>query len=235
MTRMNDAFREAIKALSETLKQLLSAAKIVHGNHADTLSDHVRDLAKCFLKQFRYIATAVDDWRAYVKSGSSAALNPGFIVNIKEVALQVQDFSRNAKALCDEIAHLTSKETSWRKRRAAAGKREEEEELGAGDPLSELPLATSAQVIEVIDKLQEAINKTFHFSLEFGLGYTYRSFQGQADMQTQAGAAFTNPDHLPLNPFVVDVEVITVMAVTLGRQVIDLERLVENKKGQADE
>jgi hypothetical protein len=235
MIQMNDAFQEAIKALSETLRQLFSAAKIVHGNHADTLSDHVRDLAKCFLKQFRYIAAGVDDWLAYVKSGSSGPLSAGFVANIKEVALQAQDFSPNANVLCEKIALLVSTRSTMWKRRAAAQKRREEE-LGADNPSNELPLPTSAQVLEVIDKLQEAISKTFQFSLEFGLGKVYWSFQLETNnlKTTQASVAGVNSNCLQLNPFMVDVEDITVTAMALKRQVIDLESLVENMKGKAD-
>jgi hypothetical protein len=76
MIQMNNAFQGAIKALSEVLEQLLSAAKIVHGNHTDTLSDHIRNLAECFLKQFHYIEPAVDDWHAYVKCSFSGPLSP---------------------------------------------------------------------------------------------------------------------------------------------------------------
>jgi hypothetical protein len=245
MVQMNDAFREGIKPLSETLKQLLSVAKILHGCHADALSDHVRDLAEGFLKMFRYIATAVNDWRIYVKYSPCAPLSPGFVAKITSIMRQVEDFSRKANMLCEKITLLASTETSKWKSRAATGKRRKEEEgLGTNDPSNELPLATSAQVLEVLEKLLEAISKTFQFSLEFGLGLYWNS-QLQANTTTLAGAADVNPfmvdseevnsNCLPVNPFTIDVDVITVTAVMLKQQVIDLEGLVKNQKGKADE
>jgi hypothetical protein len=236
MIQMNDAFQEAIKALSEALEQLLSAAKIVHGNHTDTLSDHVRNLAECFLKQFRYIEPAVDDWHAYVKCGFSGPLSPGFVANITSVTHNVEDFSRNTYVLCEKITLLASTKISMRRRMAAAGKRrKEEKELGADDPLNELTLATSAQVLEVFDKVQEAISKTFQFSLEFGLGNAYWSPQPEMNKTTQAGTADVNSKCHPLNPFIVDAELIIATAVTLKQQISHLERLVENQKGKANE
>jgi hypothetical protein len=198
MVQMNDAFQEGIKPLSETLKQLLSVAKILHGCHADALSDHVRDLAECFLKQFCYITTAVNDWRIYVKYSPSTPLSPGFVAKITSIMRRV--LSRNANMLCEKITLLASTETSKWKSRAATGKRRKEEEgLGANDPSNELPLATSTQVLEVLEKLLEAISKTFQFLLEFGLGLYWNS-QLQVNTTTLAGTA-------DVNPFMVDEEV----------------------------
>jgi hypothetical protein len=39
----------------------------------------------------------------------------------------------------------------------------------------------------------------------------------------------------PLNPFIVDVELIIAMAETLKQQISHLERLVKNQKGKANE
>jgi hypothetical protein len=221
MIQMNADFQEAIKALSGTLKQLLSAAKIVRDRQADTLSDHVTDLAECFLKQFHYITATVSDWHVYVKSGSSAPLSDEFIASITDLALKTEDFTQTTNVLCEKITVLAStKTTRWKRKVAARTQRTEEEELAPDDPLNELPLASSAQVLEALEKLQQAIIKTFQFSVEFGLGKLYWSSQPERDRTTQAGATDMNSDCLPLNPFMVDVEAITVMAVTLRQQVI---------------
>jgi hypothetical protein len=208
MIQMNHAFQEAIKALSETLKQLLSAAKIIHGMNMDRhFKDHVRDLAKCFLAQLRYVETAVCDLCAYVKSGSPGLLTPGLFVYNTEVAQNVRGFTTNTSLLCIEIKYLARMKISRCASMPAVWKRKKEQKrLCADDPLTKLPLASSDQVIKVLNKLEHAIKETCQFSIALGLGQWLGTYT-----PTLAGA---------------DVEVITVTAETMKLQVSGLESLV---------
>jgi hypothetical protein len=96
--------------------------------------------------------------------------HPGFVANITSIMHNVKDFSQNMYMLCEKITLLASTKISmWRCMAATGKRRKEEKELGADDPLNKLPLATSAQVLEVIDKVHEAISKHFSSCLSLDL------------------------------------------------------------------
>ncbi|KXN85413.1 hypothetical protein AN958_11340 [Leucoagaricus sp. SymC.cos] len=219
MTQVVQAFRKAIGDVSKTLTQLTTAAEIIHEHQVDTLLAYIRQLARCFLKQFCIIAGVVSEWSSYLKNCSgttSPFLSNGFINRISKITLATEDFGEAFHIYRERITVLVTNEVVDKKSRAALSNRKAVETHGSKLG-NYLPLATLDQVEEVLGDLKTAFSKTLQFSLEFGMGYLH--YKSQPGVSPTSLDDDVDINEFPVNPFLVDPQIVADTSNVLGQQI----------------